>query len=333
MWDLLGLDETDESVYRYDVRRPGRAPSQVARSTGLSEETVQACRRRLIAGGLLREERSGVRPTPNGPAMIADRLRDEIDSEYAHRRREVRLLQAEMTRLVNDHLLAGSNGPAPQVDRLPNSEAAAVRVHELLCIARQDVVHAEPGNQATDRRGYELIGPAKIKAAERGVNVRMIYPASTLVSPRIQRAVDDELRAGISVRTAAVPATELTIVDNSVAVLIDRRVSRADQTMMLRDSLLVHALIQLFETTWTHARDATIMLPGTDHGDDDTTELGTDDRLLLQLLSEGLKDELVAKQLGISVRTVRRKISNLLDRLNASSRFQAGVLAYRREWL
>lgn len=333
MWDLLGLDETDESVYRYDVRRPGRAPGQVARSTGLSEETVQASRKRLIAGGLLRDEQAGgVAPTPNGPAMIAERLRDELDSEYAHRRREVGLLQAEMTRLVNDQLLAGPHGSAPDIDRLPSSEAAAVRVHELLCIARNDVVHAEP-DHAAEPGDFELMRPAKIKAAERGVNVRIIYPPTTLASPKIQHAVDDELRAGISVRTAAVPATKLTIVDHSVAVLVDRRGSRGDQTMILRDSLLVHALIQLFETTWTHARDAMVALPRPEHGDDRSAELNIDDHLLLQLLGEGMKDELIAKQLGVSVRTIRRKISGLLNRLNACSRFQAGVMACRRDWL
>ena len=53
---------------------------------------------------------------------------------------------------------------------------------------------------------------------------------------------------------------------------------------------------------------------------------------LLQL-TEGAKDEQIARTLGISLRTVRRRIADLLSELGADSRFQAGVEAVRRGWL
>jgi DNA-binding NarL/FixJ family response regulator len=43
-----------------------------------------------------------------------------------------------------------------------------------------------------------------------------------------------------------------------------------------------------------------------------------------------LKDEQAARRLEISVRTYRRKVTALCDRLQASSRFEAGVAAARR---
>ena len=48
-------------------------------------------------------------------------------------------------------------------------------------------------------------------------------------------------------------------------------------------------------------------------------------RRAMVMNGEGLKDEAVAKKLGVSVRTVRRKIYELQQRLGADSRFQAGV--------
>ena len=48
---------------------------------------------------------------------------------------------------------------------------------------------------------------------------------------------------------------------------------------------------------------------------------------------DAFEDELVAKRLGISVRTVRRKISDLQHRLRAKSRFQTGVMATERGWV
>ena len=59
----------------------------------------------------------------------------------------------------------------------------------------------------------------------------------------------------------------------------------------------------------------------------------SDRRLLLDQLARGAKDEQIARTLGLSLRTVRRRVAELLDDLEASSRFQAGVEAVRRGWI
>jgi DNA-binding NarL/FixJ family response regulator len=55
--------------------------------------------------------------------------------------------------------------------------------------------------------------------------------------------------------------------------------------------------------------------------------------LLLLELAGGAKDEQIARALGMSVRTVRRRVADLMDELGADSRFQAGVEAVRRGWI
>jgi DNA-binding NarL/FixJ family response regulator len=57
------------------------------------------------------------------------------------------------------------------------------------------------------------------------------------------------------------------------------------------------------------------------------------DRGLLAMLAAGAKDETIARELGISSRTVTRRVGELLDELGARTRFQAGVLAERQGWL
>ncbi|MBL7623061.1 helix-turn-helix domain-containing protein [Frankia sp. AgB1.8] len=68
---------------------------------------------------------------------------------------------------------------------------------------------------------------------------------------------------------------------------------------------------------------------------EETTEqaLSAAELLLLALLADGLKDEAVARALGVSVRTVRRMVAELMHRLDARSRFQAALLAQRKGWL
>lgn len=50
---------------------------------------------------------------------------------------------------------------------------------------------------------------------------------------------------------------------------------------------------------------------------------------VLQLLAQGCTDEAVARSLSVSLRTVRRVTAELMARLNARSRFQAGLKSYR----
>lgn len=56
-------------------------------------------------------------------------------------------------------------------------------------------------------------------------------------------------------------------------------------------------------------------------------ELDARDKRILELLSSGTTDSVIAKRLKVSQRTVERRVRELMDRLGATTRFQAGVLA------
>ncbi|MFF7545213.1 hypothetical protein ACFZCU_16550 [Streptomyces canus] len=46
-----------------------------------------------------------------------------------------------------------------------------------------------------------------------------------------------------------------------------------------------------------------------------------------------MKDEAVARHLGVSLRTLRRRVSELQERLGAASRLQLGMRACQRGWV
>lgn len=56
-------------------------------------------------------------------------------------------------------------------------------------------------------------------------------------------------------------------------------------------------------------------------------QLTAEDRALLRAMARGGKDEIVARRLGISTRTFRRRVMRLMQRLQATSRSQVGVKA------
>ncbi|WP_433392182.1 LuxR C-terminal-related transcriptional regulator [Micromonospora sp. KLBMP9576] len=333
MWDLLGLDHRDESIYRHHVVHPDSTLSQTATATGLPPDFITASLDRLLSCGLLRREASGqIAATPTGPTIVGERLRGELDAQHARRRSQLALFQSEMTRMVNDHLLSTAYAPVPQVDRLPSADAADLRITELVCNARAEV-HQVDTETDPIRAGGGSAAHAALKAHQRGVEVRAIYPPADLARPELRRTAASQLRAGIQVRTTVTTGTQFFLVDRSVAILSGRRAGTPTQAVLVREGLLVEMLSLLFDLWWRESGDATSSYTGDQHGPAGEGEISEDERMVLQLLGEGLKDETLAKKLGISVRTVRRKISDLQRRLPAESRFQAGVLANRRGWL
>jgi NarL family two-component system response regulator LiaR len=50
---------------------------------------------------------------------------------------------------------------------------------------------------------------------------------------------------------------------------------------------------------------------------------------VLSLLADGLTNEQIAQQLGISVSTAKHHVSKILEKLDVSSRTEAGILAIR----
>lgn len=331
MWELLGLDQSDESVYRYYIERPVSTLAEISCATGLRESVVESSRARLIDLGLLRLEPSGeLRAVPNGPAMVIEMSRNDLDAEYARKRSDLAQMECELTRLTNAQILGASNEREPQVDRVPSFDAMTVRIAELMCHVRAEVAWVDPASSMPGKARADPGVPSENNAAQRGVDVRVICPPPRLSDSSGHRWVDSRRNSLVRTRVMPTPDMELLIFDRRVAMLGDYRRNGDHSALLVRDTLLVYALYRVFETWWAQATDLGSFV---DSDDAAVSELNGEERVILRMLSDGDKDEAVARKLGISVRTVRRKISDIMRRMPASSRFQAGVRAAHQGWL
>jgi DNA-binding CsgD family transcriptional regulator len=133
---------------------------------------------------------------------------------------------------------------------------------------------------------------------------------------------------GNEVRLSPSVTRRLLIVDGKTAVVPINPEETSVGALCVREPGLIDQLTTLFELIWTDAvplgMSATAGSP---------SGLSPTDRHLLRLLADGLTDDAAAKRLGISARTVRRIMADLMDRLNAESRFEAGVEAALPGWL
>lgn len=177
------------------------------------------------------------------------------------------------------------------------------------------------------------ISSARIRGVDhdnlrRGVRYRVLFPDRVRSMPALSITLSNLALAGAEVRTAPDVPVTATVIDEALAVLPNEpRDGRPGGAAMVHLPGVVSAIVGLFERIWPSA----VSLRGFDasHG----TELSTREQELLALLSAGWTDESAAARLGISVRTVRRLMSGIMDRLGARSRFQAGVKAADRGWL
>lgn len=329
MLEGIGLKDLDVRMYRYVICHPGCSLGQVIESTGLSRVAAVACRDRLSATGLLMVGEQGcMHHNPSGPEVMLERLRVGIDAEYNEKRRRAAALHGELSQIVGEGLLAGTNESGSPVDVLTNCSATRVQLLALINHTKHELLRMWNKPSQADATAGPLHSTAgELKALRRGVDVRIICPSSSLLGDR--PLMPDGIGT-TAMRVVTRPPVSLHVFDRRVAVLEDGSDEKSSTSFVIHGPPLVRVLYTFFEMWWGMGRIAS---SDADAGGGNEHYPSAEDLVLLQFLSDGVKDENVARQLSLSVRTVRRKISSLLNRLEASSRFQAGVLAARRGWI
>jgi DNA-binding CsgD family transcriptional regulator len=163
------------------------------------------------------------------------------------------------------------------------------------------------------------ITPATLRP---GVRYRFLLPDHVRVTP--MRAWLAYLAdAGARIRTVPdVPVNSVVI--DGCRVVLPRSTGGVS---VIGIESVVTASVGVFEHLWQAAT------PFVAREMPDQAGLTARERTVLHLLAIGCADEAIAARLGVSVRTVRRLVSGVMNRLGARSRFQAGAKAAGRGWL
>jgi AraC-like DNA-binding protein len=155
---------------------------------------------------------------------------------------------------------------------------------------------------------------------ERGVQMRTLYHHTARFNGPSQAYVAAVSALGAQYRTAHELFGRIIVFDRETAFIPDRHGSWG--AVVIREPSIVAYLCSIFEAAWSTAKpfgDATA-----DGLETVSKEL---DQTILRLLAAGLKDEAIARRLGMSLRTLRRHIADIMAGLGADSRFQAGIRA------
>ncbi|WP_308312480.1 helix-turn-helix domain-containing protein [Streptomyces sp. ISL-11] len=188
---------------------------------------------------------------------------------------------------------------------------------------RQEMFTVQPGGA----RPGDVLDAARrstLAIRSRGVRIRTIYqhPARSDLATRAY--VRDVTAAGVEVRTADEVIDRMIVYDRETVFLpAHRGPGRPPGAAVVREPTLVAFVCSVFEHLWD---GATPFVPESARAPATADDLR---RSIVRLMANGYKDEVIARRLGMSVRTCRRHISEITEELEATSRFQAGVNAAR----
>lgn len=166
-----------------------------------------------------------------------------------------------------------------------------------------------------------VIVPEAAKVSS-GVVFRAVYDRSIFSIDPVAGAItlSESLAGGEIQRMVQELPLKFVLADESLALVALTRTG-TDSALLVRSEPFLALLRMYFEMLWERA----VPLGGEPDAAQDHKKYGA----LPRLLASGLSDEAVAGQLGASVRTVRRRVAQLMEDLGAVTRFQAGVLAQR----
>ncbi|MBP2706730.1 hypothetical protein JOL79_23265 [Microbispora sp. RL4-1S] len=326
--EVVGIGAFDERIYREVLACPGITVRELVMRSGESSGRIQTSLARLRAKGLVRRlwgrsprwtatnPGTAIRSLVRGLQSDLDRLTDTAD-----------VLEAAFRSVGRDPEEGG------QFEVLAGPEELARWFARLQREARDEVLTFDRPPYVLDYRN-----PLQGERLSEGVRYRTVYAPEAFQHAEALDELDRLLKAGEEARVLPGLPFKMVLVDRRQAIMPLHLDPPLTRSVLIRGSTMVVALVALFERLW---QEAVPMYPqpaggpeaaaGPGGGEEhEGAELSLEDRRILALLSAGLKDDAIARQLGTSARSLRRRLRHLFDELNAETRFQAGAQASRR---
>jgi DNA-binding CsgD family transcriptional regulator len=322
MLQAAGLTQIEEQAYRLLVKLRSATPEYLRRRLGLSIEQADLAFGGLAAQGLVTITTTVPRrlvatpPDVAGEALLLNRLKD------------LQAARVEFVRLADEYRASTAGRPIDEMIEIAPAEALPTLVEQLQRQATSTVwmIVVPPYAVPADRNSIEL------EQLKSGVAYLALYTQAALEEPGAIDTIRPYVAAGEQARMLPDLGLKLGIFDRKVAMVpMDRgRAADTGDAVIVRESTLLDALIELFERLWLSAIPLT---PLVSDAAPDNPPISADDARLLTLLLGGLTDDAIGRQLGLARRTVVRRAHHLMERAKAVNRLQLIWRATQLGWI
>ncbi|GAA6526344.1 LuxR C-terminal-related transcriptional regulator [Intrasporangium sp. DVR] len=317
----LGLTVLEEQVYLRLVEHGSAATCDVAADLGGTPDEVARALDALASRGLAhREDFEGLRFRVISPDVALPEL-------IRQRRRELNRLQDEAER-ISEAAARRWGGACDVVEPVVGASAVLDAFTQMQRAARDEVLMVDaPPYFAGGAQPNE----SEFVALAAGVSYRVIYHREAIVTDEARAAMRQYVDAGEQARVNAQVWPKLLVVDRAVA-LVPESADDPDpeRRLLIRSSSILDVVVAHFEQLWERSTPVEALARTAGTAEPGVSER---DREILGLMAAGLKDRTIARSLGITERTVGRRINDLMRRLDAETRFSAGVRAAQRGWI
>ncbi|GLY94945.1 transcriptional regulator [Actinoplanes sp. NBRC 103695] len=308
------LPPDQQHAYRLLVRLSGTDVLAFAESAGVTADQAAVTLEALQAKGL-------ATPGPVYHALPPDVALGEI---LLRRQQDLQAARQMMAALSEDYRTNARRHSAEHlVEIVVGAGALRQRLAEMQESATDEILWFCRANPIA------MEGPAndeELPALKRGVKYRAIYERDLLDTPGELEGIVGAIEAGEESRVLPALPVRLAIADRKLAIcpLVpdEARGIAQPSAALIRPSELLDALVALFESHWERATPVLAAKPD--------EQLDT---LLLSLLVSGLPDKSIATHLGVSRRTVQRRLDRMMDLAGVDTRTGLAYQAARRGWL
>lgn len=322
MLEDVGISELEEHAYLLLLRRGRASSSELADAVGVGDAEILPVLELLEAKGLVsRVPGTPMRFLPAPPQLaiegLVNRQRDKLE--------RIRPLGAQLEREFRDTLLI--DRAVDLVEVITTKQAVYERLLQLHRSARAELLSLSKPPYVTP----SAEDPVEIESLTHDVRHRVIYDRAAFEIPGELEGIEQNVLAGEEARVLTDVPMKLLIVDHNIG-LVPLSIQQEDvgAALLVHSSALLDALVIMFESLWERA--VPLGVDGAREGVDDELRklLSAEQKRLVTLMVAGSKDAVIARQLGVAPRTLRRRVADLLDVLEAANRFQAGYQACRR---
>jgi DNA-binding CsgD family transcriptional regulator/DNA-binding transcriptional MerR regulator len=327
MLAALGLDSSAERVYREMIAQPDIDIIDLADAVGFTIEETREALDSLFELALVREsaDRPGLTHAVSPEAGLRQALARQ-QAELAARQQQVAECQIAVLQLIEDFGAKRSTTDGSMVRPHAGMDAVRDALDQISRDTQFEILTFMPGG-AHKPASLEHAQRNNLKMMARGVRFRCIG----LDSIRNDAATLDYARVfsdhGGEYRTTPTLPPRMILADRRTALVpIDPQNTSAGLLELVGPGL-VTPMLALFEQIWE------IATPFGAVADPEREGLTKQEQVLLKLLAQGLTDLAAATRLGVSQRTARRMVAGLMERMEARSRFEAGLKAAQRGWL
>ncbi|MEU4205455.1 helix-turn-helix transcriptional regulator [Streptomyces sp. NPDC039022] len=322
--------ELPQRLYELALQQGSWTASQAAALLGAAEEEIEEATDSLENVGLLR-------PSPRkssgyvvvAPEVALSRLFVQEGHQIARHQEQLAHTREAMLSVARDYLgVRSSPARTLAIEAIPTAEHEESFLDRAADVARQEVwlMHGGPTPSADFMDEMLLRCLAMLSS---GVAVRALFLHQQVGDRLVSGHVQELAHAGAQVRVASHLPQRMLIIDWDLALVPVDPENSTQGFWAVHGTELVPALRAAYDHCWMAASTA-----GARAAESASSQrLTAVEEAVIRMLAEGMKDETIARRVGVSPRTLSRLISTLLDRLGVQTRFQAALELSRRGWL